>query len=266
MSEVDAEMAKLVKKWAVRVFLGLVVLIFVFGSFGTVDAGWRGVRTRFGAVTGNVVEQGLYFKLPIVEQVVKMNVQVQKEQVEADAASSDLQTVKAQIALNFHLDANKVGDVYQNVGVNYKDTLIAPALQEAMKSTTAKFSAEQLITNREAVRTEMKQSLSDKLASRGIVVDDMNIVNFDFSVAFNAAIEAKVTAEQNALAAKNKLAQVQFEAQQAQAEATGKAQAITIEAQALRDNPQVLELRALEKWNGVLPQVTGGAIPFINIK
>jgi regulator of protease activity HflC (stomatin/prohibitin superfamily) len=245
--------------------VGFILLIVLLDSFGTVNAGERGIRTRFGAVTG-VVEQGFYVKLPFIESVRTMSVQVQKEQVEADAASSDLQTVKSQIALNFHLDPARVGDIYQNIGVGYKDTVIAPALQESMKDTTAKFTAEQLITNREAVRTTMKQTLSDKLIGRGIIVDDMNIVNFDFSVAFNQAIESKVTAEQNALAAKNKLQQVQFEAQQAQAEATGKAQAITIEAQALRDNPQVLELRALEKWNGVLPQYTGGAIPFINVK
>ncbi len=245
-------------------FLVLALFIGALCSFGTVRAGERGIKTTFGAVVG-VVDQGLYIQIPFIQNVKRMSVQVQKEQVEADAASADLQTVKSQIALNFHVEPSKVGEVYQNIGVGYKDTVIAPALQEAMKSTTAKYTAEALITNREAVRNDMKTALTGKLSGMGIIVDDLNIVNFDFSPAFNQAIESKVTAEQDALAAKNKLAQVQFEAEQAKAEAVGKAQAITIEAQALRDNPQVLELRALEKWDGKLPTVTGSSIPFINI-
>ncbi len=107
--------------------------------------------------------------------------------------------------------------------------------------------------------------LLTRLKERDILVDEFNIVNFEFSKVFNEAIEAKVTAEQQALAAKNKLEQIKFEAEQKVAEAKGKAEAITIESNALRSNPQILELRALEKWNGVLPQVTGGAIPFINL-
>jgi prohibitin 2 len=115
------------------------------------------------------------------------------------------------------------------------------------------------------VRDDIKSLLKAKLKERDILVDEFNIVNFEFSKVFNEAIEAKVTAEQQALAAKNKLEQIKFEAEQKVAEAKGKAEAITIESNALRSNPQILELRALEKWNGVLPQVTGGAIPFINL-
>lgn len=254
------------KRVIVSISIGIVAVIIILSSFGTVRAGWRGVRTRFGAVTGNVVGQGLYLKLPFIESVVKMNVQVQKEQVDVGAASSDLQTVDSTIALNYHPDPEKITQLYQGIGLNYKDAIIAPALQEAVKASTARYTAEELITKRELVKADVRSTISEKLVIRGIIVDDLNIVNFDFSDSFNAAIEAKVTAEQSALAAKNKLAQVQFEAQQAQAEATGKAQAITIESEALRNNPQVLELRALEKWNGVLPQVTSGAIPFISVK
>jgi regulator of protease activity HflC (stomatin/prohibitin superfamily) len=116
------------------------------------------------------------------------------------------------------------------------------------------------------VRDEIKSLLSEKLSANGITVKEVNIVNFNFSQSFNEAIEAKVTAEQNALAAKNKLEQVKFEASQAIAEAEGKAKALQIEGQALSSNPQVKELRAIEKWNGILPQVTGDSVPFINIR
>src|SRR3990167_3646323 len=144
--------------------------------------------------------------------------------------------------------------------------VIDPAIQESMKASTAKFTAEELITKREAVREEVKTLLVEKLRPHGIIIDEFNIIDFDFSSSFNAAIEDKVTAEQEALAAENRLEKVKFEAQQRIEEAKGKAEAINIEARAISTNPQIIELRAIEKWNGTLPQVTGGAVPFINIK
>ena len=135
-----------------------------------------------------------------------------------------------------------------------------------MKASTAKYTAEELITKREAVRDEIKAHLIEKLNPRGIIVDDFNIVNFEFSESFNQAIELKVTAEQSALAAKNKLEQIKFEADQQVAEARGKAEALRIEASALQSNPQILQLRALEKWDGKMPAVMGsGATPFVDV-
>lgn len=257
----------------VGVIIVLFILVSILGGFvGTVGAGERGVMTRFGAVTGEVLDEGLYFKTPIAEDVVKMDVKIQKDEVTATAASKDLQDVSVVIAVNHRIQPSRVADIYQNIGRQYKkdavvsDRLIAPAIQESVKSSTARYTAEELITKREAVRNDIKKQLEAKLTSRGVIVEDLNIVDFKFSKAFSDAIEAKVTAEQNALASKNKLAQVEYEAQQAVALAKGKAEAIQIEAQALQNNPQVLELRALEKWNGVLPQVTGESVPFINVK
>jgi regulator of protease activity HflC (stomatin/prohibitin superfamily) len=262
-----------VKKYVIRAILGVVGVILFFNSLGTIGAGERGVRTRFGAVSSGILGEGLYVKIPFAEKVQRMDVKIQKDQTDATSASKDLQDVSTTIAVNYHLEPTRVADIYQNVGVSYRkdttvaDRLISPALQESVKASTAKFTAEELITKREEVRDNVKQILVAKMEPRGIVIDELNIINFNLSPSFNAAIEAKVTAEQNALAAKNKLSQIQYEAQQAVAEADGKAKAITVEAQALRDNPQVLELRALEKWNGVLPQVTGnGGVPFITIK
>ncbi len=246
----------------------LLLLIILIGSpIGTVGAGERGIQLRFDAVTGTVLGEGLYFRWPIIERVIKLDIKVQKEQVDATAASKDLQTVNSNVALNFHLNPETVARIYQEVGVDYKTRIIDPTLQEAVKAVSAKFTAEELITRRESVRDEVKVLLHSKLDPRGIVVDEFNIVNFGFSSAFNSAIEAKVTAEQSALAAKNKLEQIKFEADQRIAEALGKAEAIRVESNALRSNPQILELRALEKWDGVLPQVTGaGGTPFINIQ
>jgi len=256
-------------QWKKYAFIGgvILLLLLVGNPLGTVGAGERGVLLRFNAVTGTIYGEGLYFRWPLIERVIKMDIKIQKEQADASAASKDLQTVHSDVAVNFHIDPAKTAFIYQEVGIDYKQRLIDPALQEAVKAITARFTAEELITRRETVKDEIKTLLHDKLEPRGILIDEFNIVDFGFSPAFNNAIEAKVTAEQSALAAKNKLEQIKFEAEQRVAEAQGKAQAMRVESEALRTNPQILELRALEKWDGVLPQVTGtGGIPFVNIQ
>lgn len=242
------------------------ILLSALWPFGTIGAGERGVLLRWNAVTGHVYGEGLFMRIPVSDRIIVMDVQVQKEQIEATAASKDLQSVTSIVALNFHINPDKVSTIYQDVGVEYKTRLIDPALQESVKASTAKYTAEELITKREQVREEIRNHVKDKLASRGIEVDDFNIVDFSFSESFNQAIEAKVTAEQSALAAKNKLEQIKFEADQKIAEARGKAEAMRVESEALKSNPQVLELRAIEKWDGRLPTVTGGATPFVNLQ
>lgn len=253
-----------VLKWLGIGFAAFVAIILLL-PFGTVGAGERGVRLRWGAVTGDVIGEGLYLRVPIMDQVKIMDVKIQKEQVEATAASRDLQSVATVVAANFRLKPDQAARVYQEVGIDYKERLVDPALQEAVKASTAKYTAEELITKREEVRESIKSHLKEKLDPRGIEVDDFNIVNFEFSESFNVAIENKVTAEQSALAAKNKLEQIKFEADQRIAAARGTAEAIRIEADALKSNPQVLQLRAIEKWDGRLPAVSGGATPLVNV-
>lgn len=243
----------------------LAVLILIFSTMVVVEAGKVGVITRFGAVQ-RVINPGLQMKTPFMEEVKVVDTRVQKDQVDAEAASRDLQTVKASVALNYRLEPTMVGQLYQAVGLEYKERVIDPAIQESVKASTARFTAEELITKRELVREDVKTHLKNKLEYRGIVVDEFNITNFDFSPSFNAAIEAKVTAQQNALAAQNKLEQIKFEAQQAVESAKGKSEAIRIEAAALRDNPQIAQLRAIEKWDGKTPIYMGsGPVPFLNL-
>lgn len=258
----DFDIVKLLK----HIGIVIIVLVILFGSFGTVKAGQVGIKVRFGAVTGKVLTPGLYLKIPFVEHVVKMDMQTQKEQATAGAASKDLQTVTTVLALNYAPNKDSIVGIYANLGIDYKTRVIDPAIQESVKAVTAKYTAEEVITKRDQVGQDIDAHLREKLQSYGILVQQVSVVDFNFSKSFNDAIEAKVTAEQNALAAKNKLAQVQYEAQQAVEEANGKAKALQIEGQALSQNPQVKELRAIEKWNGILPQVTSGTVPFINIK
>jgi regulator of protease activity HflC (stomatin/prohibitin superfamily) len=196
-----------------------------------------------------------------------MNVQVQKEQVDTQCSSKDLQTVKATVSLNLSLMQDKAASVYQTIGVDYLDTVVAPAMQESVKSVMAQYTAEELISKREEVRQSIADLLATKLTPIGVKTEAINIVDFDFSPTFNEAIEAKVTAEQNALAAKNKLEQVKYEADQSVAMAEGQAKAIAIQAQAIQvqGGEAYIQLKALEKWDGKLPQIMGaGTVPFVN--
>lgn len=250
----------------VTVIIGLII---IFGSFVTVDAGYRGIKTRFGSIVG-VLDTGLNFKMPFIESVVRMNVQTQKEQTNTEAASSDLQNVSAVIAINYNVQPDKVGELYAKIGEDYKARIIDPAIQESVKAATAKHTAEELVTKRSLVRDEIKQSLSERLIKENLIVTEVSIVNFDFSKSFNQAIEAKVTAEQNALAAKNKLEQVKFEAEQRITQAKGEAEAIRIQAQAItqQGGAEYVRLKSVEKWNGILPVGMYGSapIPFLDIK
>lgn len=241
-----------VGKLAAYVVGGIIIVITLFGTFGTIGAGNVGIETRLGAVVGTK-EPGLYFKLPFIEHVISMDVQTQKEAVTAvEAASQDLQTVTTDVAINYHLEGGKAAAIYQNIGTDYAARVIDPAIQESVKANTAKYTAEQLITQREAVRQGIIDLLTQKMQQFGIMVDAINITNFTFSPDFTKAIEAKVTAVQNAEAAKNKLAQVQYEAQQTVAKAQGDAEAIKISAQAINSQggADYVELQRIKAWDG----------------
>jgi regulator of protease activity HflC (stomatin/prohibitin superfamily) len=252
-------------------------LIFLLGSFTTISPGEQGIVLRLSSIN-RVIENGFHFKLPFVEKVVKINTQVQKEQVKATAASKDLQNVSAEVALNYNLFPDKVQTLYSKIGTGYKERIIDPAIQEAIKAATAKYTAEELVTKRESVRNDIKLALTERLTPEYINVTEVSITNFDFSPSFNAAIEAKVTAEQNALAAKNKLEQVKYEAEQKVASAEAEAKSIRLQSDAA-NNEKYVALKQLEvqeafakKWNGVGCQNNcwgtnaQNPIPFLNIK
>jgi len=173
--------------------------------------------------------------------------------------------VTSKIALNYHPAPDSVNKIWQEVGKDYNTRIIAPSIQEAVKATIAKFTAEELITKREEVKEQIKENLTKRLLKNFIVVDGFNIIDFSFSEAFNTAIEAKVTAEQLKLKAERDLERIRIEKEQIIAAAQGKAEAIKIEAQALMQNPKVVELRWIEKWDGKVPIYWGEASPFIGL-
>jgi len=259
------ESLKKIKKSVSTFIVIFVLIVILFGSVGTIGAGERGVLLQFGAVKDKVFEEGLYFKIPFVHKVVTMDVRMQKDEVPASASSKDLQIITSKVAINYHLSPSEVNSVWQNVGKDYNSRIIAPSIQEAVKAVTARFTAEELIIKREDVKDQIKINLAERLIKNNIIVDDINITSFDFSPAFNEAIEAKVTAEQLKLKAERDLERIMIEADQRVVEAEGKAKAIRTEAQALTANPQVVELRWIEKWDGKTPAYWGGASPFIGI-
>jgi regulator of protease activity HflC (stomatin/prohibitin superfamily) len=248
------------------IFLGIIITFLIMTIY-IVNAGERAVLITLGNPSDDIIREGIHLKLPIIQTVKVFDIKTQKDEVESSAASKDLQTVSAKIAVNYHLDSNSAPKIYREVGINYIDRILSPAIQESVKASTAQFTAEELITKREDVREHIKILLSEKMTSRGIIIEDILITNFDFSQSFNEAIENKVTQEQNALAAKNKLLQIEYEAKQRVTQAQGEAEAIRIQAEAItrQGGKEYVQLQAIAKWNGILPQVTGGAIPFIDL-
>lgn len=246
----------------------IVIIIAVFlinSSMYTIQAGNRGVLLTFGRMNDDVINEGIHFKIPIAQSVRKMEVRTQKIETNADSASKDLQNVQTTIALNFHIKPNEVPQLYQEIGFYYMERIIDPSIQEAVKSVTARFTAEELITRRAEVRNGIQEYLVERLSRYYIYVDDFNIVNFQFSEEFDKAIESKVTAEQLKLKAERDLERIKIEKEQKITQAEAEAQSIKIQSEALNENKDILQLRAIEKWDGVMPKVTGGVTPFIDV-
>ena len=250
----------------------LVALVVLSKSAGTVGAGERGVLLRFNAVTGTIFEEGLYFKIPFVHEVVLMSTQIQKYTAPATSSSKDLQVVTTEVTLNYQLDSNRVGEIYRTLRMAFETRIIQPYVQEAVKSVTAEYNAEELITQRPAVKAKLQGLMAERLDPLGLMVVQLSITDFQFSGGFQASIEAKVTAVQQALEAENALKRVEFEAKQTIERA--KAEAEGLRLQKAQISAQLLQLRQIEvqglavaKWNGVMPNVvtSGGPVPMLDV-
>jgi regulator of protease activity HflC (stomatin/prohibitin superfamily) len=256
----------------VVIIIGIILLLFLFARpWVEIGAGERGVVLNFGAVQKDVLGEGLHFRIPVVQTVALMDVKVQKSLTHAAASSSDLQEVSSEVALNYHIIPDKANLVYQNIGIHFKERIIDPAVQEVVKAVTANYSAEELITKRPAVSEAMRATLSERLMTHNISVDAFSIVGFSFSKIFMEAIESKQTAEQLALKAKRDLDRIKIEAEQKITAATAEAESLrlqraNISLDLIELRKVEANLRAIDKWNGILPQVTGGgAVPFIGV-
>ncbi len=244
----------------------LIVLIWVvLSTFVTIDAGHRGVVLKWGEVQERVLSEGLWTITPIAERVVSLDVRTQKYEAFATAASKDLQDTTTTVAVNYHLDPSTVNTLYREIGIEYGGIIIQPTIQEVVKASTAKFTAEELITQRPKVKEDIELGLEERLNSRGIVVETVSITDFRFSSQFTQAIEQKVTAQQLALKAQNDLERIKIEAQQKIEVAKGDAESIRVIQEQLSESPDYIEFLATQKWDGKLPLATGGTVPFIEI-
>lgn len=241
----------------------------------TVPAGHVGVKTNWGAVQDEVFEEGLYWQTPGTGYI-DMDARVQKKRADATASSKDLQVVTVIIALNYRLDREKAVDIYQNIGTldQVGGTIIDPVLQEAVKTATARYNAEELITKRREVKDAIAEYVRERLAASNLSVTDLSIVNFQFDTKYQDAIEAKQVAEQKALTATNDLRRIEVEAKQREARAEGEANAMLIQARAEAERqellrrtmtPELVQWQAIQKWDGRMPTVSGGAGTFVDL-
>jgi regulator of protease activity HflC (stomatin/prohibitin superfamily) len=254
-------------KIALSFIIILVIFMLLYGTFYKISAGERGVLLTFGKPDLQAKGEGLHTKIPLIQKIVKMDVKTQKYEADATAASQDLQDVTTKIATNYHLVPESVPRLYQEIGIDYQTRVIMPVEQESVKAITARYTAEELITKRESVRDDIRNLFKEKLEPRGIIIEEVSVINFAFSPSFTEAIENKVTQEQNALAERNRLSAVEFQAQQRVAQAEGEAKAIKIQVDAIRQQggESYVQLQAINKWDGKMPIVTGNSLPFINI-
>ena len=269
-----------------------VAFILLLSSFKAVRSGHVGVVTTFGAVKDAPMEEGLNLKRPFLDNVTSVNIKLQSEESVATAASKDLQTVQTEVSLQYSLVGSIVPALYQQIGqrAQLDATVIFPAIQESVKSVTARFTAEELVTQRATVKAEIEQEIADFIAKtlqeKGVEgamrIANVAVTDFQFSAEFNASIEAKVKAEQDALRAENEklrriteaeasAAEIQLaadaEAYQVETTSQARADAIRREAQALAQNPRLVDLRAIEKWNGELPTFNGGnSFPILDLR
>ena len=250
--------------------IGGVVLFVVFlflKPFTIVGAGERGVVMRFGKVQDTVFGEGLHFITPIVTTVKTLSVRVQKNDVDAEVFSKDLQDVDMDVAINWHIDPPKVNQVFQRIGDESQIVfrIITPAVSEVVKAATAKKTAEEIIAKRTELKQEIDSALKERLISYGVIVDDVSLVNVAFTPEFAKAIEAKQIAEQEAKRADFEALKAEKRAQADINRAKGQAEAQRL--QRLTLTSELLQKQAIEKWNGQFPLVMGGdgALPFINI-
>ncbi len=265
------------KKVAAGLTLSGGLLIASAASLTFVPVGSVGVRTTLGKVTGETCDEGLRLKFPpFVAGIHKMDAKIQKLELDLEGSTKDLQTVQTGLALNFRLDKSKAPEVYRAFGDEYAERVIRPNMSEVYKAICARYNAEELITKRETVSGEVLESAQNILGEYGVVVERVSIAQFDFSDAFDEAVEAKVTAEQAAQKAKNELERVKFEAQQAEEKAKGEANATLARAEAEAKaakliaesiTPAYVAYEAARKWDGKAPTHILGdaAIPFLNV-
>jgi regulator of protease activity HflC (stomatin/prohibitin superfamily) len=260
--------------------IGIIILVFIlfivlWGTFVIIPAGHRGVCLWWGSVEKRIMGEGLNFIVPIAERVIKVDVKVQPHPFkEIDASSKEYQIVKMTGMMNFHIDPAYVNDLYQKVGLDFADKVIDPAFNDFVKEVVPTYPIGEILPKREEIRQRAMKKLGDNLSRYHIIVDDIYFANIRFSAGYEGAVEAKQVAQQQVETQKQVLAQREIEARQKVATAKGEAESIQVVAQGQAKandalsrsiTPILVQYKSIEKWNGILPQVSGGAVPFVDL-
>ncbi len=253
----------------------VIILIIGWSTFVIIPAGHRGVVLWWGSVENRIMGEGLNFIVPVAERVIKVDVKVQPHPFrEIDASSKEYQNVKMTGMMNFHIDPAFVNDLYQKVGLDFADKVIDPAFNDFVKEVVPTYPIGEILPKREEIRKRAMNKLGENLSRYHIVVDDIYFANIRFSPEYEGAIEAKQVAQQQVETQRQVLAQREIEAQQKVATAKGEAESILVVAQGQAKandalsrsiTPILVQYKGIEKWNGILPQVSGGAVPFIEL-
>jgi len=261
------------------VIILIIIAVVASASVKIVDAGNRGVLTQWNAVDikNAPLDEGIHFLVPFQDDIVQIEVRTQKYDAQTRSASKDLQTVQTTVTVNYHADQERVHILYKEIGLDYENRVIQPAIEETVKQVTANYNAEELITKRPLVKADIENAIRERLDLFNVETEVISITDFDFSDLFSKAIESKVEAEQKAQKAENDLIRIEVEARQLEAqaeglasaniaEARGESEAISIINQALSNNPYYIEWLKTQAWDGKLPLVVGeGSTPFISI-
>lgn len=243
------------------------VAIVLFSSFTIITAGHTGVQVTMGTVNPVPLIEGVHFINPI-SSIKEVSVRLDSATLKgANAGTKDLQVVHTDIVVNYRLEGSKVAHIYKDFGFDVDTKVLLPAINESFKAVTAHYDSEELITKRDLVSQGIKEELQNKVGKYGIGINEISLVNFGFSSEYQNAIEQKVIATQSKLKAEQDLQRIKVEAQQAIAKAQGDAEAIRISAQAIQNQggEAYVKLKAVERWDGKLPNVNSGAVPFINV-
>ena len=259
------------KKYLPLLVAGIIALSVISDGFFTIQPGEVGVKVRLGKIIDSYSE-GLYFKIPFVDNIEKFSIRIRRADIKTSAFSKDMQTIDVDMVINYRIEKSTIVSIYRNLGPDYVQSVIDPITQESVKSITAKYSAEKIISSRADVTREMDEVVKNRLSEKQIIVTDLSITNFEFTPDFLKSVEDKQIAEQNAKKAEKDVERVKKEAIQVIERARAEAESLRLQRAAVSD--QLIELRkveaqirAIEKWNGVLPQYSGGGvIPFINVK
>lgn len=249
------------RKIVIPVVILILLAVIALNSFTVVEAGHTGVVVTLGKVEEGVLQEGMHAKLPFVQQIVKIDNRIRKLEVSTEAFSKDLQSVKTVLAINYRVDNAKSYSIYKNIGADYESVLVTPAVNEVLKAITAKYTAEETVTNRGLISEGLTEGLNEKLNTIGLYITDVNIIDFDFSDAFINAIEEKQVAQQQLLKAETEkqtaITNAQAEAESVKIRAEAEAEANRLISESLTD--EIIQNKTIEKWDGQLPKVTGGS-------